>query len=177
MTPANADFDNFLAANRDAQADMGVIEAMARWAGSPFEWVMHLPSRTRGTGGEKLVEAWLQRLGLAVRPPVNTGHDRLVNGAKIEIKFSTLWQSGQYVFQQLRDQDYEHVVLLEIAPHDVAVWMPPKEVAFEHAVPQHGGAAGRDTRWLRFAATDPPTWLDPYGGTLTEAATFIRTVL
>jgi hypothetical protein len=138
---------------------------------------MYLPSRSRGTAGEKLVEAWLQRLGLAVRPPVNTGHDRFVNGAKIEIKFSTLWQSGQYVFQQLRDQDYEHVVLLGISPQDASVWMPPKEVAFSHAVPQHGGAAGTDTQWLRFAAVEPPGWLDPYGGALAAAAEFIKRVL
>jgi hypothetical protein len=91
VTPANADFETFLAANETAQAEMGVRDAVARWANSPFEWVMYLPSRSRGTAGEKLVEAWLRRLGLAVGPPVNTGHDRFVNGAKIEInsRFAT----------------------------------------------------------------------------------------
>jgi len=140
-----ADFKTFLAANQDAQLAMGLREASSPWVGSPFEWVMSLASRSRGKAGEMLAEAWLRRIGLGVRSPVNSGHDRVVNDRKIEIKFSTLWQAGQYVFQQLRNQDYEYVFLLGVSPHEVSVWMPPKAVAFEHAIPQHGGAAGTDT--------------------------------
>lgn len=172
-----ADFETFLAANQDAQLAMGVREGSSPWVGSPFEWVMSLASRSRGKAGEMLVEAWLRRIGLTVRPPANSGHDRLVNGSKIEIKFSTLWQAGQYVFQQLRNQDYEHVLLLGISPQEVSVWMPPKAVAFDHAIPQHGGAAGTDTRWLRFDAAAPPGWLHDYGGSLAEGAAYIRRIL
>lgn len=171
------DFETFLAANQDAQLAMGVPEASSPWAGSPFEWVMSLASRSRGRAGEVLVEAWLRRIDLTVRPPQNSGHDRVVNGHKVEIKFSTLWQAGQYVFQQLRNQDYEYILLLGISPHEVSVWMPPKSVAFEQAIPQHGGAAGTDTRWLRFDAARPPGWLSEYGGSLAEGAAYIRRVM
>lgn len=177
MTAPETEFETFLAANQDAQLAMGVREASTPWAGSPFEWVMALASRSRGKAGEKLAEAWLRRSGFRVEPPRNSGHDRVVNDNPIEIKFSTLWQSGQYVFQQLRDQDYKYILLLGVSPHEVSVWMPPKAVAFEHAVPQHGGSLGTDTRWLRFNASSPPSWLGAFGGTLGEGAAYIKSVL
>ena len=38
---------------------------------------------------------------------------------------------------------------------------------------QHGGQAGRDTRWLSFLAEQPPKWLEPFGGTLSEVKKLI----
>lgn len=101
MTP----YEALLEANGDAQVRMGKADAADPWAGSPFEWLMRLPSRSRGRAGELIVEAWLEGLGFEVRLPSNSGHDRTVNRRKVEIKFSTLWASREYVFQQLRDQD------------------------------------------------------------------------
>lgn len=177
MSSADVHYEAFLAANQDAQVEMGVRDAATPWAGSPFEWVMSLASRSRGKAGEKLAEAWLRRLGLSVSPPRSSEHDRIVNGVPIEIKFSTLWRSGQYVFQQLRDQDYLHVLLLGLSPHEVSIWMPPKMDAFENAIPQHGGKSGTDTRWLRFDASAPPAWLEPFGGSLADGAVYIKGVL
>lgn len=157
-------FEVFLLANQDAQEIMGTASGADPWAGSPFEWIMRLASRRRGKAGEVLVEAWLGRLGFRVGRPVSGDHDRVVNDRKIEIKFSTLWEGGDYVFQQLRDQEYELVILLAVSPAAANGWVVPKAVAIERSVPQHGGARGSDTRWLRFKAAAPPTWLAEYGG-------------
>lgn len=165
MTP----YEALLQANGDAQVRMGKADAEDPWAGSPFEWLMRLPSRSRGRAGELIAESWLDGLGFDVRPPSNTGHDRIVSRRKVEIKFSTLWASGQYVFQQLRDQDYEFALMLGVSPAIARCWLIPKAEAFAKAVPQHGGAAGRDTRWLRIQAASPPTWMSSYGGELEEA--------
>ncbi|MCA1836396.1 MAG: hypothetical protein LC721_08750 [Actinobacteria bacterium] len=159
-------FEAFLLANRDAQKAMGTADREDPWAGSPFDWLMRLPSRSRGKAGELLAEAWLRRLGLRVDRPVSGDHDRVVAGKKVEIKFSTLWAGGEYVFQQLRDQDYELVLLLGVSPTMAHGWVVPKWEAFERAVPQHGGARGSDTRWLRFSASAPPAWLSAFGGDL-----------
>ena len=167
MTPDEA-FNAFLEANQDAQEVMGTASSADPWAGSPFEWIMRLASRRRGKAGEVLVEAWLRRLGFDVGRPRSGDHDRVVAGRKVEIKFSTLWEQGDYVFQQFRDQDYELVVLLGVSPTAVHGWVVPKEVAIEHSVPQHGGARGSDTRWLRFRAATPPSWMGAYGGDLFE---------
>lgn len=173
MTP----YEALLQANGDAQVRMGKADAEDPWAGSPFEWMMRLPSRSRGRAGELIVESWLEGLGFDVRLPVNTGHDRLVSLRKVEIKFSTLWASGDYVFQQLRDQDYELILLLGVSPSIAHCWLAPKSVAYGHAVPQHGGAAGRDTRWLRLPASAPPSWMAEYGGDLENSVSVLAATL
>ncbi len=170
----DAEFERFLLANEDAQLVMGVRESATPWAGSPFEWIMSLASRSRGKAGEELAAAWLRRIGMTVALPRNSGHDRLVSNVPIEVKLSTLWQSGQYVFQQLRDQDYAYALLMGISPNTVSMWLPSKAAAFDHAIPQHGGVTGTDTRWLRFDATAPPPWLSSYGGTLEQCAEVVR---
>jgi hypothetical protein len=135
---------------------------------------MTLPSRTRGAVGEKIVAEWLTANGCKVTRSSHSGCDRVVDGINMEIKFSTLWEGGQYVFQQLRDQDYSSVFCLGISPHDVHAWLIPKAVAWSHAIPQHGGKEGKDTKWLSFQANAVPSWMAPYGGSLAEALQAIK---
>jgi hypothetical protein len=144
-------------------------EAAARWTGSPFEWIRAEPSRRKGSIGELLFREWAEAVGFTVTSPTNTGHDTRLNDLPVEVKLSLLWATGAFVFQQLRDQDYAVICLLGLEPHAVSLWSVPKEIAWEHATPQHGGASGQDTRWLRFPASTPPTWLSPYGRGLSVA--------
>ena len=82
------------------------------WLGSPFAWILSGPSsRQKGAIGEQLVAGWCAAKGLDVVRSKNSDADRIIGGRKIEIKFSTLWQTGVYKFQQLRDQDYEYTVI------------------------------------------------------------------
>lgn len=149
-------------------------ERLQPWVESPFAWILTLPSRTRGAVGEKIVAQWLAANGCTVTRAPHSGCDRIVNGTNTEIKFSTLWEGGQYVFQQLRDQDYASVFCLGISPRDVQAWLVPKAIAWEHAIPQHGGKEGKDTRWLSFQARSVPAWLGPYGGSLADVLKIVR---
>lgn len=168
---------SFLAANDAAQEELGVADEVNKWMDSPFQWVMMLPSRSRGKAGEVLVTTWLRGLSYRVEKAQGSQYDRLLEGHSIEIKFSTLWKSGEYVFQQIRPaQEYEHVFALGISPSSVSAWLIPKAVAVAHSVPQHGGAAGKDTLWLRIRASSPPAWMDDYGGTLPRIEAVIRTL-
>jgi len=174
VTDAEA-FEAFLLANDTAQVEMGVAEEVNRWLDSPFQWLMMLPSRSRGKAGEVLVSAWLRRLSYKVERSQGTQYDRLLEGHSIEIKFSTLWKSGEYVFQQIRPaQEYEQVFALGVSPNSASAWLIPKTVAVAHASPQHGGAAGADTLWLRIRAATPPAWMRDYGGTLESAEAVIH---
>jgi hypothetical protein len=40
--------------NEDAQVEMGLPERVSPWVGSPFEWLMTLPSRSRGNGADRV---------------------------------------------------------------------------------------------------------------------------
>ena len=77
------------------------------WADSPFGWIRTRPSRQRGRIGEQLVAGWCAAKGLDVTSSRNPEVDRVIAGKRVEIKFSMLWESGIYNFQQIRDQDYE----------------------------------------------------------------------
>ena len=88
------------------------------------------------------------------------------------IKFSTLWKSGGYKFQQIRDQNYDFVFALGISPFDAHAWVIPKAVLKRHVIGhmgQHTGAAATDTSWLSVKVGEEPHWLMECGGSLTKA--------
>ena len=151
------------------------------WKDSPFLWLKQRPSRQVGAIGEELVERWLQANGIPVVRPPDSDADRIVAGHRAEIKLSTLWSSGIYRFQQLRNQDYEFAILLGISPHDAHCWVLPKADILrlwreEHVISsQHdGGHGGIDTAWIDVDPAVPPEWIRPFGGTLDEALAKIR---
>lgn len=142
------------------------------WAESPFGWIKKRPSRQVGAIGEKLVAGWCATKDFDVVRSPDSDADRVIEGHRVEIKFSTLWASGGYTFQQVRDQDYEHLFCLGVSPFDAHAWIIPKSVLHEHVIGvtgQHTGAGGTDTAWIGFPADNPPEWIRPYGGTLSEA--------
>lgn len=149
------------------------------WDGSPFEWILRLPSRRRGAIGEKLVAGWSAAKDFDVLKPLNSDADRIINNLRIEIKMSTLWENGQYKFQQIRDQEYDHLFALGISPFDAHAWLIPKAALMsgprKGLTGQHTGAQGTDTSWLGFRASAPPEWLEPYGGSLAAVFQILKT--
>ncbi len=143
------------------------------WRDSPFGWMKARPSSKQvGAIGEKLVERWCVANDLKVRKSPDTVADRLIEGRRVEIKFSTLWLRGEYRFQQIRDQDYEYLFALGVSPFDAHAWVIPKSVLMRHVMGrmgQHTGADATDTSWLRVKVGEEPGWLTEWGGTLAKA--------
>jgi hypothetical protein len=147
----------------------------APWKDSPFAWLRLRSSKQRGTIAEQIVQAWLSGIGLTVEPAESTDYDRLIEGQRVEIKFSTLWSRGIYVFQQFRKQEYDLVLCLGVSPTAAHGWVLPNSVILaqwgrkDGLALQHKGKAGGDTAWLRVRPGTPHPWLAPLGGTLKEA--------
>jgi len=147
------------------------------WYGSPFAWIRSCPSRQVGKIGEQLVAGWCAAKGLDVARCPDSQADRIIAEKRVEIKFSTLWRSGVYKFQQIRDQDYDYLICLGISPFDAHGWVVPKDILLKYVIghtPQHTGKRGTDTFWLTIGPSNPPQWLQPYGGELARAYDVIR---
>lgn len=150
-----------------------------QWIGSPFAWIKTRPSRQIGAIGEKLIAGWLATRGFNVNRSGNTDADRIIENKRIEIKFSTLWKSGGYTFQQIRDQNYDLLICLGVSPFDAHCWVIPKAdvmrlwIVEGKITGQHTGASGSDTAWLSFQIQSPPEWLSVYGGALSDAVAIL----
>jgi len=147
------------------------------WKDSPFAWIKTRPSRQVGKIGEQIISAWCKQKGFVVTKSGNSDADLVINGHPIEIKFSTLWETGGYTFQQLRDQNYEYAFLLGISPFAVHGWFVSKKILRQHVIghtPQHTGKEGSDTFWVTFPANNPPNWLNELGGTMSQVYRVIQ---
>lgn len=161
----------------------GKLKKLARpagisWKGSPFEWIKLEPSSSRrGKIGAELVSEWCMLRRFEVKPSLNSHSDRRINGFRIEIKFSTLWGTGHYRFQQIRNQDYDYMFCLGISPKAIHAWFIPKSVLLSKVIGhtgQHSGKGAKETAMLHFPVKDAPVWMKKYGGTLADVQKLIR---
>ena len=141
------------------------------WLDSPFAWLKRgLSSKQLGTIVERLVSEWCITKGFDVKRSPDTEADRIIEGKRIEIKGSTLWKSGKYGFQQIRNQNYDYMFALGISPFEAHTWVIPKELLMQcpkGVRPQHGGTSGRDTWWL-LCKPGGYEWMKQHGGTLRD---------
>lgn len=149
------------------------------WKESPFAWIKSLPSKTVGKIGEQIVERWCIEKNFDVKSSPDSDADRIIDGLRVEIKLSTLWQSGIYKFQQLRDQAYDVVICLGISPFNIHCWVLSKRLILEkwksgEIRSQHGGRGGQDTAWIEVKPDNPHAWLTPRLGGLADATLLLR---
>lgn len=146
----------------------------AIWEGSPFAWIQNRSSRQKGAIGEKLISGYLALKGFDVTRSPGTDSNRVIAGKFVAIKMSSLWEGGEYKFQQIRDQNYDCILCLGISPFDVHCWVIPKQVIMDkwhsgEISSQHLGQEGSDTAWLSIKPRTPPKWVREWGGSLAEA--------
>lgn len=155
-----------------AQLKPDYVSRDPEWEGSPFAWIKTRPSRQVGKIGEQLIAGWCAAKGLDVTRSGSSESDRIIHGYRTEIKFSTLWKNGTYVFQQFRNQEYDLVICLGVSPFDAHCWVISKTLALQHVIGhtgQHGGQDAIDTAWLHIKPGAPQAWLAPLGGKLANA--------
>lgn len=114
---------------------------------------------------------WSAAKGFDVVRAGDSQADRIIEGHRVEIKFSTLWKNGGYKFQQIRDQNHEFCFCLGVSPFDAHAWLLPKAVLREYVIGhmgQHTGAGGADTAWLGVTVGEEYSWMKPYGGRLSD---------
>lgn len=177
MHKTNTDFDLLASAANYIKKD--IEKDRSEWHGSPFEWVLNLPTGSKGSLGKRLVKQWCALKELAVDRSPDSDADMLINGHRVEIKFSTLWKTGIYKFQQIRDQNYEYSILLGVSPFEAHCWVVSKLILKQHVIGhlgQHTGLGGQETAWLSVNPNDPPSWLIKCGGNLEDAYKVLKSL-
>lgn len=117
-----------------------------RYLDSPFRYLKQLHAKQKGQRYEQITESVIRKLGYTVSKPVNTDHDRIVNGEKVEIKGSTLnKRTAHFSFLQIRpDQDYDRIYFVMFYPQEMVILEMTKAKVLEniqqgHFKKQHGG--------------------------------------
>lgn len=177
MSNPNAEFELLASAANYIKKDF--IKDRSEWRDSQFEWVLNLPTGSKGSLGKRLVKQWCALKELAVDRSPDSEADMLINEHRVEIKFSTLWKAGIYKFQQIRDQNYEYSILLGISPHEAHCWVVSKAILRKHVIGhlgQHTGAQGQETSWLTVDPQKPPAWINKCGGTLEDAYLVLKSL-
>ena len=145
------------------------------WKDSPFEWVIQLPPRSKSKLARSLILSWIAAKGVIVERSKTTNEILLINGISYAIKFSMLWRSGVYQFQQIRKEGPEYILCFGISPYEAHCWIFEREYAINHAKQQHTGTKGAEY-WLEINTTNMPDWAEGHGGSLEDAYHIIRTI-
>jgi hypothetical protein len=145
---------------------------LREWPDSAFDWTLRVATGTRGAIGRQLAEAWIASMGIPTgRLSEYNRHYVLAWNYRIQVKTSTLWDSGNFRFQQIRDQNYDFLLCLGLMPTDVSAWLIPKQTVIEHldgVGGQHTGASARETLWMNPVPGANGTWIDEYGDQLSD---------
>jgi len=120
-----------------------------RYDDSPFKHIKAMGAKQKGKYYELITENVLSQIGYTVEKPVNTDHDRIINGVKTEIKGGTLNKGTDvFSFLQIRpDQDYQELMFTMCYPHKLVIMKMDKN-AVNNCVKrgvfkkQHGGNKG-----------------------------------
>lgn len=97
----------------------------------------------------------------------------------MEVKFSTLWASGIYKFQQIRDQNYHYLICLGVSPFSAHAWILSKPFLQKHVIGnprfgQHRGRRASDTAWLEVDPRRSLKLLRGQSGTLDHVYRVLR---
>lgn len=100
---------------------------------SEFLVYKQMSSKKKGKYFELIVEEFLRAKGYIVSKSLNSDHDRVVNGKKLEIKGSLLWGTGTHFrWQQIRtNQDYDIICFVAIYPDKIELFGSTKEIVKE----------------------------------------------
>jgi len=141
------------------------------WADSAFDWIRKLPPARRGRAGLDLVDTWAQTHGIPIDAGASRGWDRRLAGMRAEVKMSTQWATGEFVFQQIEDGPYDVLVLLGLSPERAFLWIVPRATALAYV------SADTKVSWISFHPSAPPAWLTTHGGDLLTAARVVEAMV
>ena len=137
-----------------------------RYDNSPFKNIKAMGAKQKGKYYELITENVMSQMGYSVSKPVNTDHDRIIDGVKTEIKGGTLNKGTEvFSFLQIRpDQDYDELVFTMCYPQKLVMMKMTKEQVMNHVASgvfkkQHGGNKGNSGTYCYYGNMESLTKL------------------
>lgn len=135
------------------------------WANTALAGYKWMDSRAKGELGEIIVSKMFQENNHEVKSAENSGHDRIINGIKTEIKFSLA--QTDYVKKKIKintfmlnhvskSKDWDRLIFLGINPEgydNVMFWFTKADfcdmlVTTDFFTPQQGGQKGNNDDYV-----------------------------
>ena len=138
------------------------------YSNSIFLPLKELSSRKKGMYFEHIFKEWAKGCGLLVEKPQSSNHDCILEGKKVEIKGSFLWEDiNTFKWQQIRTrQDYDILILMSIYPDRIEIHGCSKKESIENLeikdqngnwiYQQHGGKNKSVDNPVLWFSTDNP---------------------
>jgi len=142
--------------------------------GSVFQPLKQLSSKKKGKYFEKIFEEYCVSKGKKVEKPKNSDHDRIVDGLKVEIKGSFMWDKGTHFrWQQIRPaQDYDVMVFVAVYHSSICFFYADKDTIKKHVMVvneknewiynQHGGKKVNSGTFFLDGMPEDFYWMDEY---------------
>ena len=130
---------------------------------SPFFNFTFLAPRSKGKIGETLVRNCCLSKNIRCEKALNSQHDLIINGKRIEIKTSFINKDNRLLFQQIRiNQNWDFIIFVGFYTNDVKVWCMTKSYIEELVkqniiVKQHS----KENLWVWIDGYNIPNWLLP----------------
>ena len=123
------------------------------WCNLHFGSILSMPSGTKGALGKKLVTVFLEKEGCRVESVSGRSRDKLINDFRCQIKLSTLWEHGDYKFQQVKNTKCNFLLCLGISSNNIHFWYA-KDNFWNQLPGQHTGERASETKTLTHPLTE-----------------------
>jgi hypothetical protein len=153
-------------------------EAIRRgWENSPLQFIATgLQPKQKGDLLEVTIDEFCKTRNIPCVSSelANDDWDRKIYGVPVEIKLAVEGKTGSYVVNQVRDQNYDYLLVFCIAPavddiHGYFFYLIDKSIAWENSRGQHGKAKDKhgkfqekDTKNFVISLSDNKQWYNSY---------------
>jgi hypothetical protein len=162
-------------ASTSANLQEDLEEKSDQWKNSPFEWITLLPARTKGKISRELLTKWLEWKDIDLEKLKDSSETIKIRNHEFALKFSTLWKTGIYKFQQIKYDGPNYIICFGLSPFKYHCWIIDKESAIQYGNPQHKGADNSEY-WLSINPENIPNWINKFGGDFNSAIKIIQEI-
>ena len=162
-----------------------VTKKIAVWKKSELTWLAFSASATKHAVGRELAVHLCNSSGFDATIAKNLRQDDVsffIGKHRTCLKFATLGEEGSYIFEQIRDRNYQILFLLGLSPQNAHIWIFLKDKFLPHLTIQHRGGKEKwihirphNSEWI--SSSRPPKWMQKQSGKLAEFPSTLKKIL